>query len=112
MTGGTCSITGTTTGITVAAGATLTFPYTCTFASKPTSAVQTNTATATWTAGMPYGTTGTARAPHRPTSRRPMSRSPGQTITVTDDKTDPAHPVVLGTADATDRRPARSSPTR
>ena len=25
----------------------------------------------------------------------------GQTITVTDDKTDPAHPVVLGTADAT-----------
>ena len=50
---------GTTSGITVAAGATLTFPYTCTFASKPASAV-TNTATATWTAGMPYGTTGTA----------------------------------------------------
>ena len=100
MTGGTCSITGTTSGITVAAGATLTFPYTCTFASKPASAV-TNTATATWTAGMPYGTTGTASGTASATFAQANVTVTGQTITVTDDKTDPAHPVVLGTADAT-----------
>ncbi|MBK8758261.1 MAG: hypothetical protein IPM08_14410 [Actinomycetales bacterium] len=100
MTGGTCSITGTTSGITVAAGATLTFPYTCTFASKPAAAL-TNTATATWTAGMPYGTTGTASGTATADFAQANVAVTGQTITVTDDKTDPAHPVVLGTADAT-----------
>jgi len=100
MTGGTCSITGATSGITVAAGATLTFPYTCTFASKPSAAL-TNTATATWTAGMPYGTTGTASGTATADFGQANVTVSGQTITVTDDKTDPAHPVVLGTADAT-----------
>lgn len=99
---GTCAITtGTTTNFTVAAGATATFDYTCTYSSMPSSVV-TNTATATWTAGSPFGTTGSASG----TATADFSKvSPtvtsGQTITVTDDKTDPANPVFLGTADAT-----------
>jgi LEA14-like dessication related protein len=98
MTGGTCSITGATAGFTVAAGATATFDYTCTFATKPIGA-QTNTATATWTAGQPYGTTGTAPADFAAAT---VNITGGQTTVVTDDKTDPANPVILGTADALD----------
>ncbi len=100
MTGGTCSITGTTAGFTVAAGATATFDYTCTFATKPIGA-QTNTATATWTAGQPYGTTGTASgtAP-ADFAAATVNITGGQTTVITDDKTDPANPVILGTADA------------
>ncbi|MEI2827763.1 MAG: hypothetical protein V9F04_16275 [Dermatophilaceae bacterium] len=100
MTGGSCSITGTTTGFTVAAGATLTFPYTCTFATKPTTSV-TNTATATWTTGMPYGTSGTAAGTASADFAAANVTVTGQTITVTDDKTNPAAPIVLSTADAT-----------
>lgn len=100
MTDGTCSITGTTSNITVAAGGTVTFPYNCTFTSKPTG-TQTNTATATWTAGSPFGTSGSASGTATANFANATVTVSGKTVQVTDDKTDPAHPVVLGTADAT-----------
>ncbi len=91
--GAQCTVGG-GSGVSVAALATVVLDYACTFASKPADGV--NTATATWdedSAATPHGTaTGTADVVFVPSSKT------DETITVVDDKTDPAHPVTLGTA--------------
>lgn len=76
----------------IAAQATVTLDYTCTFASEP--ADGTNTATASWVGGATPHTsaTGTASVVFVPSSKT------NETITVVDDKTDPGNPVTLGTA--------------
>ena len=91
--GAQCTV-GEGSGVSVAALATVTLNYTCTFASQPADGV--NTATATWdrkSAATPSGSaTGTADVVFVPSSQT------DKTITVVDDKTDPTHPVTLGTA--------------
>jgi hypothetical protein len=91
--GGTCALNG-NSHVSVPASGSTTLTYTCTFTSKP--ADGTNTATATWDterAATPHGTaTGTATVVFVPSTQT------NQTVTVVDDKTDPAHPVPLGTA--------------
>lgn len=92
--GGSSCLVGNGTAVTIAAGKTVSLDYSCTFTSQPANG--TNTATATWSssdASTPHGTaTGTAPVVFVPSS------STNQTVTVVDDKTDPAHPVTLGTA--------------
>ncbi|MCU1595926.1 MAG: hypothetical protein JWO12_3318, partial [Frankiales bacterium] len=82
------------TSVVVKADATVVLDYLCSFTSKPKDG--TNTATATWnaaSAATPHGSaTGTAAVVFVPSS------STNETITVVDDKTDPANPVTLGTA--------------
>ena len=91
--GATCTVNG-STHVTVKALSTEKLTYSCTFTGVPGNG--TNTATATWDAtkaATPTGTaTGTAAVVFQPTSKT------NETITVVDDKTDPAHPVTLGTA--------------
>jgi hypothetical protein len=92
--GGPTCLVGNGSAVTIDAGASVTLSYACTFASQPANG--TNTATATWSserASTPHGSaTGTAPVVFVPTS------STNRTVTVVDDKTDPANPVTLGTA--------------
>ena len=91
--GSSCLVTG-ATGLVVPASGSVTLPYTCSFTSKPANG--TNTATATWSsesASTPHGTaTGAAPVVFVPNSET------NKTVTLVDDKTDPANPVTLGTA--------------
>jgi hypothetical protein len=91
--GGVCSIAG-GNQVTVAPSSSAALSYTCTFDSQPSDG--TNSATATWdsaAAHTPTGTaTGTAGVVFVPSSQT------NHTITVVDDKTDPANPVTLGQA--------------
>jgi hypothetical protein len=91
--GAVCTVDG-STHVTVAALATEVLDYSCSFTSQP--ADGTNTATATWDAAdaaTPSGSaTGTAGVVFVPATKT------NETITVIDDKTDPANPVTLGTA--------------
>ncbi len=97
----TCTVTGGSSSI--AAGATATFNYTCTYSAAPAANSQTNTATVTWTPiGSPNDST-TATAGVDWTTVTPSVS--GGTITVVDDKTDPANPVELGTAAYTQANP-------
>ncbi len=92
--GGASCLVGNGSAVQIAAGATVTRDYSCSFTSAPSDG--TNTATATWsaaTASTPHGSAaGTAPVVFVPSSKT------NETITVVDDKTDPAHPVTLGTA--------------
>jgi hypothetical protein len=102
--GGICTVTG-GTNVTVPAGKSVTLDYSCTYSSAPSPLAGTNTATATWdkaTYFTPDGSaTGTASADF---SKATVTVNNG-TITVVDDKTDPAHPVTLGTASYTQTNP-------
>lgn len=80
----------------IPAGETVTFTYTCTFTSQP-EYDGANTATVTWADDLPTPTTsatGTAAITDANWDETPVN----DTITVMDDKTDPANPVELGTA--------------
>ena len=94
--GGVCAVTG-GTNVTVPASGNVVLDYTCTFAAAPSPAAGVNTATATWTAEALYSphtsANGTADIDFSTTS--PVETN--KTITVIDDKTDPLHPVTLGT---------------
>ena len=69
-------------------------PYSCTFTGTP-AATGTATATVTWDAAAAHTPHGTATN-HADVSF-PVGTETHQTVTVVDDKTDPAHPVTLGT---------------
>ena len=91
--GVTCTVTG-GVGVSVPASSHVDLPYSCTFTGTPASG--TVTATATWSAVAASTPSGSA------TGSAPASFAVGSeahsTIAVVDDKTDPAHPVTLGTA--------------
>ncbi|MFC4554388.1 vWA domain-containing protein [Georgenia faecalis] len=94
--GATCTVEGGQDAV-IAAGATVTFEYTCTFTSQP-DYEGTNTATVTWDGDVPTPTSsavGTADVTSDGWSQTPIN----ETITVVDDKTNPASPVTLGTAE-------------
>jgi Fe-S cluster assembly iron-binding protein IscA len=101
--GGTCSITE-AGPFSVAKSDSLTVHYTCTWASAPSKADGTNTATATWNASTFHTPTGTASGTKGFTFATPTTLV-DESITVVDDKTDPANPVTLGTATYTDASP-------
>jgi LPXTG-motif cell wall-anchored protein len=76
------------------------YPYTCTFTSQP-SKTATNTATATWdktTASTPSGSADGTRTLNVGDWTVDDTQAVNKTIKVYDDKTDPAHPVLLGQA--------------
>jgi hypothetical protein len=102
--GGTCSVTGGVSA-TIPKSGSKTFAYSCTYASAPSPLSGTNTATATWDKAVyltPNGTaSGTASANF---SGAPTTIVDGS-ITVVDDKTNPASPVTLGTASYTQANP-------
>jgi hypothetical protein len=102
--GGTCTVTG-GSNVTVPAGKSVALSYSCTYTSAPTSSSGTNTATASWdkaAANTPAGTaSGTASVDFSTATPTVVDGK----ITVVDDKTDPAHPVTLGTADYTQASP-------
>lgn len=89
----TCTFGG-SSQVTVPPSGSVTLTYSCTFGSRPSDG--TNTATATWSAAAastPRGSaSGTAPVVFAPSSQT------NQTVSVVDDKTDPARPVTLGTA--------------
>jgi hypothetical protein len=92
--GATCAVTG-GAGASVPANGSVVLPYTCTFTGTP---AQTGNvvATATWdpvAAATPNGSASVTNA-----ASLVMSGEAHQTVTVVDDKTDPANPVTLGTA--------------
>jgi hypothetical protein len=76
-----------------------TFHYTCTFTGTP-ALTGTVTATATWDATAAATTAGSTSTPVSATLE--MAQEINRVITVTDDKTDPANPVELGTWDYAD----------
>lgn len=92
--GGATCLVGNGVDVVIGALQTVTLDYACSFSSAPSDG--TNTATATWdaeSAATPQGSaTGTASVVFVPRSQT------NETITVVDDKTDPANPVTLGTA--------------
>ena len=92
--GGACTVTG-GTNVTVPANGNVVLDYSCTYAAAPSPAAGTNTATATWskaTYDTPNGSaSGTASVDF--SSVTPTDTN--KTITVVDDKTDPANPVTL-----------------
>ena len=84
-------------GALVARNSSLDLSYTCTFLTQP-SYSGTNTATAVWPETLPTPTnsaTGTAEITAEDWNPELVNR----TVTVVDDKTDPANPVELGTAE-------------
>ncbi len=83
--------------LVVAANSDRTFEYTCTFTSKP-SYDGTNTATATWVGTNLVSPNTSATGTAAVTAGRWDEASVDKTVTVVDDKTDPANPVTLGTA--------------
>ncbi len=84
-------------GLQVPADGSRTYSYDCAFTDQP-SYDGTNTATATWSVGelvSPHtSASGTAAVVSNEWDETPVDK----TVTIVDDKTDPAHPVVLGTA--------------
>jgi hypothetical protein len=93
--GAACTVAGGTSAV-IPAGGSATFNYTCNFTSQP-NYTGINTATATWNAttySTPTGS-GSGTASVNFTSNNEINK----TITVVDDKTDPAHPLNLGTWD-------------
>ena len=93
--GGTCAVTG-GEDVVVPAGGSVTLDYRCTFSSQPAYTGK-NTATATWDAATYFTPTGTASGTTDVTLT--LKGETNRVITVVDDKTDPAHPVTLGTSD-------------
>ncbi len=92
--GGSC-VVDTGAGLAVPAGGSRAFDYTCTFDGLP-QYDGTNTATATWDAATYVTPTGSARGTRDVAAADWSTTMVDRTITVRDDKTDPAHPVTLG----------------
>jgi hypothetical protein len=93
--GGACTVTG-GTGVVVAKSSSATLNYTCTFTNQPEYTGK-NTATATWDKAAFFTPNGTASGEKDVTLA--LKNETNRTITVKDDKTDPANPVTLGTSD-------------
>lgn len=92
--GATCSVTG-GTAASVPAGGSVVLPYSCSFTGTPalTGSV---VATATWDKDAAATSAGASSATTAATLVK--ANEAHSTVTVVDDKTDPAHPVTLGTA--------------
>ena len=94
--GGVCTYGEPVENLTVPASGSVEIDYECTYAEQPPASV-TNTATATWTAADYYGTDGNASGTASADFSAVAPSVTDGTVTVIDDKTDPAHPVTLGT---------------
>lgn len=101
--GGSCSITGGGTGLSVAPGATVDKKYTCTYSSAPSPAAFTNKATASWNAATYATKNGSASGTATGSFTTPTT-SVNKTITVTD-----SYAGTLGTLTATDSAPFTSA---
>jgi large repetitive protein len=101
--GGTCAVVG-GTSVVVPASNHVTLAYTCSYASAPTSASVTNTATATWVAATYHTPSGSASGSETAVFGAPTTIVDGS-VNVTDDKTNPASPVSLGSASYTQANP-------
>ncbi len=99
--GGACTIAG-SSHVTLAPSASATLDYTCSYASAPTAAAGTNTATATWNASQASTPAGTASGNASFAFTSPTSRT-NATVTVTD--TFNGGTTTLGTLTATDAAP-------
>ncbi len=101
--GGTCTVADDNVG--VPAGGETHIDYTCTWASEPSAASGTNTATVSWNKELAHtpndSATGTADFDF---TGAPTTLTDGS-VNVVDDKTDPAHPVDLGTVTYSDPSP-------
>jgi hypothetical protein len=89
-----CTVTN-GTGVTVPKSGSVDRAYSCTFTGAP--AAGTVTAKATWDAAAAHTPDGSATGAAPATF--PVGTETHKTVTVVDDKTDPANPVTLGTAD-------------
>ncbi|MDY0910334.1 LPXTG cell wall anchor domain-containing protein [Microbacterium sp. CFBP9034] len=78
------------------------FDYTCTFSGTGPFISGTNKATVTWDANAAYSPTGSAESTVAISAATWNTTPVNATITVIDDKTDPANPVTLGTANWAD----------
>ena len=95
--GGACTVTG-GTNVTVPADGNVVLDYSCTYAAARSPTAGTNTATATWDADdLQHAERARPSARRALTSRLSRLSETNKTITVIDDKTDPANPVTLGT---------------
>lgn len=95
FTGGVCTVTG-GEDVVIPAGESVTLNYSCTFATQP-AYTGTNTATATWDKAAYFTPKGTASGTADVILG--LKSETNRTIKVVDDKTDPLHPVTLGTSD-------------
>ncbi|HEX6875825.1 MAG TPA: LPXTG cell wall anchor domain-containing protein [Nocardioidaceae bacterium] len=95
--GGASCVVDKSSGLVVAANSDVTFGYTCTFTSQP-SYDGTNTATVTWDGTQHVSPSTSASGTAAVVAANWTETSVDKTVTVVDDKTDPANPVVLGTA--------------
>ena len=95
--GGASCVVDKSSGLVVAANSDVTFGYTCTFTSQP-SYDGTNTATVTWDGTQHVSPSTSASGTAAVVAANWKETSVDKTVTVVDDKTDPANPVVLGTA--------------
>ena len=93
--GGVCTVSG-GTAVVVPAGKSVLLDYSCAFASQPLYK-GINTATATWDKAAYFTPTGTASGTADVTIG--LKGETNRTVTVIDDKTNPASPVTLGTSD-------------
>ena len=105
--GGTCTIDGGGTDLSVAASKSTTADYSCTYAAAPDRAAFTNTATATWDAAAAATPTGSADGTATGAFGAPTKRV-HQTINVTD-TFDGGAPTQPGTLTATDATPYASA---
>ncbi len=96
--GGSCSVAG-GTNVTVPKNSSVVLDYTCTYAAAPSPAAGTNTATATWDKATYFTPNGSASGTAGVDFSAVTPTESNKTITVVDDKTDPANPVTLGTSD-------------
>ena len=94
--GGVCSVTS-GTNVTVPASGSVELDYSCTYAAAPSPAAGTNTATATWTSSALYSPNTSASGTASVDFSAVTPSETNKIITVVDDKTDPLHPVTLGT---------------
>ena len=101
--GGTCSITE-SAPYTINKSSSKDFHYTCSWASAPSASSGTNTATANWDKATYSTPSGSASGTATFNFNTPTTLT-DESITVVDDKTDPANPVTLGTATYTDASP-------
>jgi hypothetical protein len=95
--GATCAVTD-GVNVVVPKSGSVDLAYSCTFSGAPSNG--TNTATATWNANTFHTPSGTASG--STAAAFTIAKETHETITVVDDKTDPANPVTLGTRDAAD----------
>jgi uncharacterized repeat protein (TIGR01451 family)/LPXTG-motif cell wall-anchored protein len=99
--GVTCSVTG-GTGATIPANSSKEFSYNCTFPQNGLFTDGMNTATVTWDDDAAYSSDSTASKTVQISTADWNITPVNSTVHVVDDKTDPAHPVDLGTANWAD----------